>query len=134
MAFEYSIIMNSEVSEMGGVNLALSEKICPPFGRHCFSRLKNWTTGQINWPFLRLRALYKNNNCTYCKTLLDPVIFSSSLNDDQPKRMDKKLGIYFATDDIQSTALGYLRFKCPSCFITCHGWDDLKLLFIYSVL
>ena len=75
---------------------------------------------------LRLRALYKNNNCTYCKTLLDTVIFSPRLNDDQPKRMDKKLGIYFATDDIQSTALGYLRFKCPSCLVTCHGWDDLK--------
>ncbi|KZP18272.1 hypothetical protein FIBSPDRAFT_1046304 [Athelia psychrophila] len=85
---------------------------------------------------LRLRALYKKTDCTFCKTAQPTVIFTVSpdaafLNykpDDIPCK-DSKLGIFFENEAMMEETLLLLRFNCPdsSCDYIGAGWGDLKL-------
>ncbi|KAI5985418.1 hypothetical protein EDC04DRAFT_1583940 [Pisolithus marmoratus] len=85
---------------------------------------------------LRLRALYKKLDCTFCKEPQVTVIFTSSPHapfssytpNDIPHK-DSKLSIYFETVDMMEETLVLLRYNCPDrdCDYTSTGWGDLKL-------
>ncbi|KAI6098396.1 hypothetical protein EDD16DRAFT_1663186 [Pisolithus croceorrhizus] len=85
---------------------------------------------------LRLRALYKKFDCTFCKEAQVTVIFTSSpfaqfssyTPNDIPHK-DSKLSIYFETVDMMEETLVLLRYNCPDreCDYTATGWEDLKL-------
>ncbi|KAI5124372.1 hypothetical protein M0805_008975 [Coniferiporia weirii] len=85
---------------------------------------------------LRLRALYKKMECTFCKHPQALVIFTSSpsaqfdefpLNDMNFK--DAKLSIVFETQEMMEETLILLRFNCPDeeCPFIAKGWNDLKV-------
>ncbi|TKY88133.1 hypothetical protein EX895_002843 [Sporisorium graminicola] len=84
---------------------------------------------------LRLRVLYKKDECTFCKTTIDRLIFTSSSTknfaDFKPSDVpytDKKLPISFETKEaLEETAL-LLRYNCPdpNCEVACTGWKDYK--------
>ncbi|KAL4064806.1 hypothetical protein V8B97DRAFT_1875710 [Scleroderma yunnanense] len=85
---------------------------------------------------LRLRALYKKLDCTFCKETQPMVIFTcspdalfSSYRPDDIPHKDYKLSIYFETTDMMEETLVLLRFNCPDhdCDYTASGWGDLKL-------
>ena len=105
---------------------------------------------------LRLRALYKRHDCTFCKArprficrkgfeliiasiLKEPQLslifttsptatFKSFTPNDIPYK-DAKLSIFFETQDMMEDTLILLRFNCPdgSCDYIAGGWGDLKL-------
>ncbi|KAI6138107.1 hypothetical protein BKA82DRAFT_4250547 [Pisolithus tinctorius] len=85
---------------------------------------------------LRLRALYKRLDCTFCKEQQVTVIFTSSPNalfssytpNDIPHK-DSKLSIHFETVDMMEETLVLLRYNCPDrdCDYTGTGWGDLKI-------
>lgn len=85
---------------------------------------------------LRLRALYKKLDCTFCKEAQVTVIFTSSPHaqfssytpNDIPHK-DSQLSIYFETVDMMEETLVLLRYNCPDrdCDYTATGWGDLKL-------
>ena len=103
---------------------------------------------------LRLRALYKKLDCTFCKvrvmsiqavyfslinvrkepqptvifTILPDTPFASYTLDGIPFK-DEKLAISFETQEIMDESLLLLRFNCPdsSCEYIATGWNDLKL-------
>lgn len=106
---------------------------------------------------LRLRALYKKLDCTFCK--VRPFLSSISLARDARSRLnlqepqstvifttspdadfasytadaipykDHKLAIFFETQDMHEETLILLRFNCPDpeCDYHAAGWGDLKL-------
>ncbi|KAI0063455.1 hypothetical protein BV25DRAFT_430668 [Artomyces pyxidatus] len=85
---------------------------------------------------LRLRALYKKLDCTFCKEPQPTVIFTVSA--DAPfssyapadiSFKDAKLSIFFETQEMMEDTLILLRFNCPdqSCDYIATGWNDLKL-------
>jgi hypothetical protein len=102
---------------------------------------------------LRLRALYKKLDCTFCKVRVaflavdvkptneckEPqptVIFTVSLDapfssytPESTPFKDEKLAILFETEEMMQDSLVLLRFSCPdpSCDYTATGWNDLKL-------
>ncbi|KAH7889140.1 hypothetical protein F5I97DRAFT_1777984, partial [Phlebopus sp. FC_14] len=85
---------------------------------------------------LRLRALYKKLECTFCKEPQPTVIFTSSpdaqfssYTPDVIPHKDSKLSIYFETMDMMEETLILLRFNCPDpeCDYIASGWGDLKL-------
>ena len=102
---------------------------------------------------LRLRALYKKLECTFCKVsfvfAMSPthdgrsgqepqstVIFTTSPDADfasyTPDAIpykDAKLAIFFETEEMMEETLVLLRFTCPEgeCDYTASGWGDLKL-------
>ncbi|KAG1827422.1 uncharacterized protein BJ212DRAFT_1312222 [Suillus subaureus] len=85
---------------------------------------------------LRLRALYKKLDCTFCKEPQTTVIFTtspdalfSSYTPDMIPHKDSKLLIYFESTDMMEETLILLRFNCPDsqCDYTGTGWSDLKL-------
>ncbi|ODQ55263.1 hypothetical protein SAICODRAFT_88359, partial [Saitoella complicata NRRL Y-17804] len=85
---------------------------------------------------LRLRALYKNNTCAYCKADQPNVIFTKDeekeYDDFKPEDLpfkDTKLGISFDSQQVQEDTIVLLRFNCPdpTCDVACSGWDDLGL-------
>lgn len=85
---------------------------------------------------LRLRALYKKQDCTFCKEPQTTVIFTtspdalfSSYTPDMIPHKDSKLLIYFESTDMMEETLILLRFNCPDsqCDYTATGWGDLKL-------
>ncbi|KAF7966741.1 hypothetical protein HWV62_37215, partial [Athelia sp. TMB] len=85
---------------------------------------------------LRLRALYKKTDCTFCKTPQPTVIFTTSpdaeflsYTPDSIPYKDSKLGIFFETQAMMEETLILLRFNCPdsSCDYIGAGWGDLKL-------
>ncbi|KAG8217953.1 hypothetical protein J3R82DRAFT_6124 [Butyriboletus roseoflavus] len=85
---------------------------------------------------LRLRALYKKLECTFCKEPQSTVIFTTSPDADFSSYMpdsipykDAKLAIFFETEDMMEETLILLRFNCPDveCEYTASGWGDLKL-------
>ncbi|RXW12973.1 hypothetical protein EST38_g12882 [Candolleomyces aberdarensis] len=85
---------------------------------------------------LRLRALYKKNDCTFCKEPQNTVIFTASPDapyDSYPSESiphkDPKLSIIFETQEIMEETLILLRFNCPdsACDYIGNGWGDLKL-------
>ncbi|KAF8266463.1 hypothetical protein EI94DRAFT_1733029 [Lactarius quietus] len=72
---------------------------------------------------LRLRALYKKLDCTFCKEPQPTVIFTVS------RTLSSRPGISFETQDMMQESLLLLRFNCPdsSCEYIATGWNDLKL-------
>ncbi|KAH9958342.1 hypothetical protein BC827DRAFT_1345056 [Russula dissimulans] len=85
---------------------------------------------------LRLRALYKKPDCTFCKELQPTVIFTvsadapfSSYSAESVPYKDQKLTISFETEEMMQDSLVLLRFNCPdsSCDYVATGWSDLKL-------
>ncbi|TCD70278.1 hypothetical protein EIP91_004179 [Steccherinum ochraceum] len=85
---------------------------------------------------LRLRALYKKLDCTFCKEPQQTVIFTvspdalwESFTPDAIPYKDPKLSIGFETQEMMEDSLILLRFNCPdsSCDYIANGWSDLKL-------
>ncbi|EJD05770.1 uncharacterized protein FOMMEDRAFT_77585 [Fomitiporia mediterranea MF3/22] len=85
---------------------------------------------------LRLRALYKKMDCTFCKHPQAMVIFTSSpdshfedYNPDEMTFKDPKLAVVFETRDMMEETLILLRFNCPDeeCPFIGKGWNDLKV-------
>ncbi|KAG2052778.1 hypothetical protein BDR06DRAFT_982964 [Suillus hirtellus] len=81
---------------------------------------------------LRLRALYKKLDCTFCKGVIfttSPDALFSSYTPDMIPHKDSKLLIYFESTDMMEETLILLRFNCPDsqCDYTATGWGDLKL-------
>ncbi|KAG5520070.1 hypothetical protein PMAC_001146 [Pneumocystis sp. 'macacae'] len=83
---------------------------------------------------LRLRALYNDMNCAYCKTFQPNVIFSKELknyNDFELEKLlykNEKFGIFFETQQLMENILSVLNFNCPkyACNVICNDWQDLK--------
>lgn len=84
---------------------------------------------------LRLRILYKKDECTFCKSKIDRLIFTSSLtksfSDFEPADIpytDKKLPISFETKEALEESVLLLRYNCPdpNCEVACTGWKDYK--------
>ncbi|KDQ50095.1 hypothetical protein JAAARDRAFT_142501 [Jaapia argillacea MUCL 33604] len=85
---------------------------------------------------LRLRALYKKLECTFCKEPQPSVIFTTSIDalfssygPDAIPYKDPKLSIFFETSEMKEETLLLLRFNCPDpqCDYLGTGWGDLKL-------
>ncbi|KAF8077552.1 hypothetical protein FPV67DRAFT_40 [Lyophyllum atratum] len=85
---------------------------------------------------LRLRALYKRTDCTFCKDPQPSVIFTvspdalfSSFTPESIAFKDAKLSIFFETQEMMEETLILLRFNCPDpdCAYIGNGWGDLKL-------
>ncbi|KAG8944946.1 hypothetical protein FRC04_001298 [Tulasnella sp. 424] len=106
----------------------------------CAEKIKYFSLGECNHLTchvcaLRLRALYKKNECTFCKEPQTTVIFASTgdrqFQDYDLASMqfgDEKLSIRFETLEIMEDSLLILRFNCPddSCDYVGNGWADLK--------
>ncbi|KXN92366.1 hypothetical protein AN958_08382 [Leucoagaricus sp. SymC.cos] len=107
----------------------------------CAEPVKYWSVSECNHRTchvcaLRLRALYKKTDCTFCKEPQPTVIFTTSPDtefsvykpDDIPYK-DAKLSIYFETQEMMEETLILLKFNCPdaSCDYIGNGWADLKL-------
>ncbi|CAE6427361.1 unnamed protein product [Rhizoctonia solani] len=84
---------------------------------------------------LRLRALYKRTDCTFCKHPQVSVIFTASPTkvypDFTPNDIpfsDPKLQISFETKEMMEDTMILLRFNCPDadCDAIAQGWSDLK--------
>ena len=84
---------------------------------------------------LRLRVLYKKDECTFCKSKIDRLIFTSSSTksfaDFKPADIpytDRKLPISFETKEALEETVLLLRFNCPdpNCDVACTGWKDFK--------
>ncbi|GJE90693.1 hypothetical protein PsYK624_068370 [Phanerochaete sordida] len=85
---------------------------------------------------LRLRALYKKMECTFCKEPQNTVVFTvsadapwSSYDPSSMQYKDAKLSISFETQEMMEESLILLRFNCPDsqCDYIANGWSDLKL-------
>lgn len=82
---------------------------------------------------LRMRALFKNRECTFCKKEQEEVIFvkSATMAYDDYKDIpnwphDSKLNIRCETKSMLSTLLTMLRFNCSKCDYVAAGWQDLR--------
>ncbi|EKM55123.1 uncharacterized protein PHACADRAFT_173202 [Phanerochaete carnosa HHB-10118-sp] len=85
---------------------------------------------------LRLRALYKKTECTFCKEPQNTMVFTMSPDapwssydlSDMPYK-DAKLNISFEAQEMMEDSLVLLRFNCPDpqCDYIGNGWSDLKL-------
>ncbi|ORY44274.1 hypothetical protein BCR35DRAFT_272992 [Leucosporidium creatinivorum] len=84
---------------------------------------------------IRLRALYKKRECTFCKTECDRVIFTESAtlpySAYPPAAIpftDTRLGLAFETREQMDSSISLLRFNCPSptCEDVRSSWPDLK--------
>lgn len=69
---------------------------------------------------LRLRALYKQKACVYCKAEATSVVFTQdpgrtfgSFTPDETSWRDERLGIQFDSDDAMDDVLELLLFHCP---------------------
>ncbi|GJN94621.1 hypothetical protein Rhopal_007704-T1 [Rhodotorula paludigena] len=122
----------------------------------CAEPVQYWSVGSCNHRTchtcsIRLRALYKKHECTFCKTECPTVIFTDSedkpFEDYAPEHTpfsDTKLGILFETRAQLEDTLSLLRFNCPykpglsdpssaapdspaqACDHILSGWSDLK--------
>ncbi|KAI0371661.1 hypothetical protein BV20DRAFT_1042998 [Pilatotrama ljubarskyi] len=107
----------------------------------CAEPVKYWSVSECNHRTchvcaLRLRALYKKMECTFCKEPQPSVIFTtspdapwSSYTPDKIPYKDAKLSISFETQEMMEETLILLRFNCPDaqCDFIGNGWSDLKL-------
>ncbi|THU81414.1 hypothetical protein K435DRAFT_972354 [Dendrothele bispora CBS 962.96] len=107
----------------------------------CAEPVKYYSVSQCNHRTcqvcaLRLRALYKKMECTFCKEPQSTVVFTTSA--DQPFASydldtmafkDARLSIAFETQEMMEETLILLRFNCPDsdCDYIAKGWQDLKL-------
>ncbi|KAI9328314.1 hypothetical protein DFJ73DRAFT_861853 [Zopfochytrium polystomum] len=96
--------------------------------------------GECNHPVchlcsLRLRALFKDQNCSFCKSSMPSVIYTPSkvrlFADFETSGMsvDKKLSIFFDGPEVYEDVMILLRFNCPdpNCDVACpEGWAELK--------
>ncbi|KAM0787208.1 hypothetical protein ACM66B_006447 [Microbotryomycetes sp. NB124-2] len=106
----------------------------------CAEVAQLWALGECNHRTchtcsIRLRALYKKKECTFCKTDLPRVIFTQDaekvFSDYAPQSLpfsDSKLGISFETRDQLEDSISLLRFNCPepTCEDVRQSWPDLK--------
>lgn len=85
---------------------------------------------------IRLRALYKVQECTFCKASLDRLIFTKNAEKDftefagpELPYSDAKLKISFEDKESMQDTLILLRFNCPDerCDVASAGWADLKM-------
>lgn len=85
---------------------------------------------------LRLRALYRNHACAYCKTESKEVVFTlpseklfADYQADAGLTRDDKLGIAFENETVMEDTMVLLRFNCPvnTCDVAENGWPNLKL-------
>ncbi|KAJ7279657.1 hypothetical protein C8J57DRAFT_136041 [Mycena rebaudengoi] len=85
---------------------------------------------------LRLRALYKKTDCTFCKDPQPVMVFTispdalfASFDTSTMQWKDAKLGISFETQEMMEETVLLLRFNCPDaeCVYLGNGWGDLKL-------
>ncbi|KZV79126.1 hypothetical protein EXIGLDRAFT_480994 [Exidia glandulosa HHB12029] len=84
---------------------------------------------------LRLRALYKKRECTFCKAAQPAIVqtvsadapFESFTPETVPFK-DAKLEIAFESQEMMEDTLLLLRFNCPDpdCTFFGTGWGDLK--------
>ncbi|KAI0780465.1 hypothetical protein BD413DRAFT_463543 [Trametes elegans] len=107
----------------------------------CAEPVKYWSLSECNHRTchvcaLRLRALYKKLECTFCKEPQPSVIFTTdpeapwaSYTPDKIPYKDAKLSISFETQEMMEETLILLRFNCPDpqCDFIGNGWSDLKL-------
>ncbi|KAI0672758.1 hypothetical protein C8Q78DRAFT_1121771 [Trametes maxima] len=107
----------------------------------CAEPVKYWSVSECNHRTchvcaLRLRALYKKLECTFCKEPQPSVIFTTSPDElwasytpDKIPYKDAKLSISFETQEMMEETLILLRFNCPDsqCDFIGNGWSDLKL-------
>ncbi|KAF9447580.1 hypothetical protein P691DRAFT_820683 [Macrolepiota fuliginosa MF-IS2] len=107
----------------------------------CAEPVKYWSVSECNHRTchvcaLRLRALYKKTDCTFCKEPQPTVIFTvspetefSTFKPEDISYKDAKLSIYFETQEMMEDTLILLKFNCPdpSCDYIGNGWGDLKL-------
>ncbi|OCH93808.1 hypothetical protein OBBRIDRAFT_748742 [Obba rivulosa] len=107
----------------------------------CAEPVKYWSVSECNHRTchvcaLRLRALYKKLECTFCKEPQPSVIFTTSADTpwtsytpDKIPYKDSKLSISFETQEMMEDTLILLRFNCPdpNCDYIGNGWSDLKL-------
>ncbi|KAL7417910.1 hypothetical protein BDY24DRAFT_437416 [Mrakia frigida] len=105
----------------------------------CAEPIKYYSVGVCNHRTchvcaLRLRALYKKNACTICKTECPDVIFTTSpslpYEEIAPSDFkDDRLNIVFENADMMEDSLLLLRFNCPSkqCDYIASGWQDLRV-------
>ncbi|KAI0707806.1 hypothetical protein C8Q76DRAFT_746412 [Earliella scabrosa] len=107
----------------------------------CAEPVKYWSVSECNHRTchvcaLRLRALYKKLECTFCKEPQPSVIFTtsadapwSSYTPENIPYKDAKLAISFETQEMMEETLILLRFNCPDpqCSFIGNGWSDLKL-------
>ncbi|KAG8968551.1 hypothetical protein FRC03_006951 [Tulasnella sp. 419] len=84
---------------------------------------------------LRLRALYKKKDCTFCKEPQPNILFTLSPDQqyqeyelDSIQFKDEKLSVLFETQEMMEESLILLRFNCPdaNCDYVGNGWPDLK--------
>ncbi|CCG80835.1 LIM domain and RING finger protein C1223.01 [Taphrina deformans PYCC 5710] len=84
---------------------------------------------------LRLRALYRNFACAYCKTESKDILFTlpseklfTKYGPESISAKDDKLGISFETPTIMEETMILMRFNCPvdTCDVAASGWPDLK--------
>lgn len=84
---------------------------------------------------VRLRALYKKKECTFCKAASDMLIFSTNGEKDflsyTPEDIpfkDEMLNIYFENATSQEDMLLLLRFNCPDahCDYVASSWPDIR--------
>lgn len=84
---------------------------------------------------IRLRVLYKKQECTFCKAPSDTLIFTSKTDKDylsfsaeEIPFKDERLNIHFETEQNRDETLVLLHFNCPD--VTCEyagaSWTDLK--------
>ncbi|KZT23989.1 hypothetical protein NEOLEDRAFT_1135822 [Neolentinus lepideus HHB14362 ss-1] len=108
----------------------------------CAEPVKYWSVSECNHRTchvcaLRLRALYKKLDCTFCKEPQNTVIFTTSSDapfssycPEEISYKDPKLSIFFETQEMMEETMILLRFNCPDpkCDYTAvAGWGDLKL-------
>ncbi|GAA5935594.1 E3 ubiquitin-protein ligase HEL2 [Sporobolomyces koalae] len=92
----------------------------------CAEPVQYWALGSCNHRTchtcsIRLRALYKKKECTFCKTECESVIFTESeskpfeeYDAESTPFSDTKLGILFESRPQLEDTLSLLRFNCPS--------------------
>ena len=104
----------------------------------CAEKVSIWALGPCSHRTchvctLRLRALFKSKECTFCKSYLDQVLFVSSstklfgeYDDIDNWPVDSKLNIKCENKEILSNLLSLLRFNCSRCEYIAAGWLDYK--------
>ncbi|EKD13592.1 uncharacterized protein L3040_009002 [Drepanopeziza brunnea f. sp. 'multigermtubi'] len=83
---------------------------------------------------LRMRALYKDQNCAHCRTPAPFVVFTNDktkryedFTDADIASVDKINGIRYESTEIEGDTTLLLRFNCPDeiCDVACISWPDL---------
>ncbi|KAG9005735.1 hypothetical protein FRB94_001301 [Tulasnella sp. JGI-2019a] len=106
----------------------------------CAEKIKYFSISECNHTTchvcaLRLRALYKRQECTFCKHPQTSLVITStppqpyqSYDLSSMEHFDLKLSMYFETGEMLENCLLLLRFNCPDsdCEFIASGWADLK--------